>query len=82
MHKIILNFNTRRERKKQEALMVKQKEHADQVRERRSRTEKRIEQNMSTADRMEEKRKTDFLDKQEHFERIRQAHLQQQEQDR
>ena len=82
MHKIILNFNTRRERKKQEALMVKQKEHADQVRERRSRTEKRIEQNMSMADRMEEKRKTDFLDKQEHFERIRQAHLQQQEQDR
>jgi hypothetical protein len=61
---------------------VKQREHAEQVRERRDRVEKRIEMNMSMVDRIEEKRKIDFMEKQELFERIRQTHLQQQEQER
>jgi hypothetical protein len=61
---------------------VKQREHAEQVRERRDRVEKRIEMNMSMVDRIEEKRKIDFMEKQELFGRIRQTHLQQQEQER
>lgn len=71
-----------RERIKQEALLVKQKEHAEQVRERRDRVEKRIEMNSNMVERIDEKRKTDFVEKQEHFERIRETHLQQQEQER
>jgi hypothetical protein len=61
---------------------VKQKEHAEQIRERRDRVERRIEMNMSMVDRIDEKRKTDFMVKQEHFERIRETHMQQQEQER
>jgi hypothetical protein len=37
---------------------------------------------MSLVDRIDEKRKNDFMEKQEHFERIRETHLQQQEQER
>lgn len=61
---------------------MKQKEHAEQIRERRDRVERRIEMNMSMVDRIDEKRKTDFMEKQEHFERIRETHMQQQEQER
>ena len=62
--------------------MKRQKEHAERLREKREKIEKRIEINMNMAEKIEEKRKNDFLDKQEHFERIRTAHLQQQDQDR
>jgi hypothetical protein len=48
----------------------------------REKIEKRIELNMSMAEEIEEKRKNEFLDKQEHFERLRVAHVQQLEQDR
>jgi hypothetical protein len=48
----------------------------------REKIEKRIEMNVSMAEEIEEKRKNEFLDKQEHFERIRIAHLQQLDQDR
>ena len=37
---------------------------------------------MNTVDRIDEKRKSDFMEKQEHFERIRESHMQQQEQER
>ena len=52
------------------------------MKDRREKIEKRIEMNMSMAEKIEEKRKNDFLDKQEHFERARMAHLMQQDQDR
>ena len=70
------------ERKKHDALIKKQKEHAERMKDRREKIEKRIEMNMSMAEKIEEKRKNDFLDKQEHFERARMAHLMQQDQDR
>ena len=63
-------------------MIKKQKEHAERLKERREKIEKRIELNVIMAEKIEEKRKSDFLDKQEHFERTRTAHLAQQGQDR
>mmetsp|Transcript_10784 Transcript_10784/g.10410 ORF Transcript_10784/g.10410 Transcript_10784/m.10410 type:complete len:642 (+) Transcript_10784:246-2171(+) len=70
------------EKKKNDQIIKKQKEHAHTMRAKREKIEKRIELNMSMAEEIEEKRKNEFLDKQEHFERLRVAHLQQLEQDR
>ena len=52
------------EKKKHDALMKKQAEHAEQLRIRREKIEKRIEINMSMAQKIEEKRKFDFIQKQ------------------
>ena len=63
-------------------MMKKQKEHAERLKERRDKIEKRIETNVNMAEKIEEKRKSDFLEKQEQFERSRSAHMHQQGQDR
>lgn len=70
------------ERKKQEAIMRKQEELAEAQRIKREQIEQRIEQNMNIAKMIEEKKKEDFLAKQDHFERIRQEHLRKQEEER
>jgi hypothetical protein len=70
------------EHKKQEAILRKQAELAEQQRIKREQIEQRIEQNMNIAKLIEDKKKEDFLAKQEHFELIRQEHLRKQEEER
>lgn len=45
-------------------LIKRQKEHAEKLRDKREKIEKRIELNVTMAEQIEEKRKNDFLDKQ------------------
>jgi hypothetical protein len=52
------------------------------MRERREKASKRIEQNVRTAEMIEEKRKNDLMTKQQQFEESRQTHLQRMEQER
>jgi len=70
------------EEKKQAAMLAKQAELQEQARIKREMVEKRIEQNMHLAKMMEEKRKNDFLEKSEAFEKIRAEHLRKQEEER
>jgi hypothetical protein len=74
-----MNFH---EAKKQAAMMERQQVHAEEVRIRREKIEKRLAMNMMMAEKIEEKRKQDFLDKQESFEKARNDHLARQEQER
>jgi hypothetical protein len=70
------------EKKKQDAIVAKQQTHAENLSKRRAAIEKRIEQNMEMAKLIEEKKKNDFLEKQDHFERIREMNLIKQEEER
>lgn len=70
------------ERKKQEAIMKKQAEHAEMMRRKRQMIEERISMNMEMAKAIEEKKKQDFLSKQEQFEQIRAEHIRRQEEER
>lgn len=70
------------EKKKQDAILERQREHAETLRKKREMVEARIEKNMEFAKQIDEKRKNDFLDKQDQFDKIREAHLQKQEEDR
>jgi hypothetical protein len=70
------------EEKKQAAIMAKQAEHAEIVRQRRAAIEARLETNFAMAKQVEDKRKNDFLEKQEHHEYLRSIQLTRQEQER
>lgn len=70
------------EKKKQDAILKKQAEHAEALRKRRESIEVRIENNMEMAKAIEEKKKADFLAKQDQFEAIRLEHLRRQEEER
>eukprot|EP01038_Epipyxis_sp_PR26KG_P014118 gene14118-18944_t len=70
------------EKKKQDAILSKQRKHMEDLRIKREAIEKRIEENMEMAKAMEEKRKTDFMNRQENFEKKREDHMRQQEQER
>lgn len=70
------------EKKKQDAILKKAEELAEQQRVKRAIVEKRLVENMQMAKMVEEKRKTDFLEKQEHHDKIRALHLQKQEEER
>jgi len=70
------------EKKKQDAILKKQTEAAETLRVRRNAIERRIEQNMEMAKLIEHKKKADFLEKQDHFERIRENNMHKQEEER
>ena len=70
------------EEKKQAAIMAKQAEHAEMIKKRRAAIEARLETNFAMAKQVEEKRKNDFLEKQEHHEYLRSIQLSKQEQER
>jgi hypothetical protein len=63
------------EKKKQDAILAKAAEHAAALKKRRAVIEQRIQRNFQMAKLVEEKRKNDFLSKQEHFEQKRTEHL-------
>ena len=67
-----MNFH---EAKKLAALTERQSRHEEEMRAKREKIEKRLAMNMMMAEKIEEKRKQDFLQKQENFERIRQEHM-------
>jgi len=56
--------------------------HLQEARMKREKIEKRLAMNMMMAEKIEEKRKQDFLDKQAHHDQLRAQHLAQQEQER
>jgi hypothetical protein len=70
------------EKKKQDAIMKKQQIHAEALRQKRAAIEERIDQNMKVAEMMEEKKKQDFIERQENFEKIRLEALERQEEER
>lgn len=70
------------EKKKQEALTIKQKMLTEQLKEKRDYVEKRLEENLMNSKEIEEKRKRDFFLKQEYFEMKRKAHLDKLEEER
>jgi len=70
------------EKKKQDALMIKQEAAAKEVALRRAQAEERITRNMEMAKAVVQKRTTDFLNKQEHHEKIRAVHLSKQDRER
>lgn len=70
------------DKKKQAAILKKQQALAEELRLKREAVEKRIERNMRMAEEVEEKRKSDFFEKQAAFEAVREAHLKKQEEER
>lgn len=70
------------EKKKQDAILEKQKYHADALLKKREIVEARLRQNMSYARKNEETRKEAFLEKQNHHETIRELALRKQEEER
>lgn len=67
------------EKKKQDAIIERQKVHAEKLRIKRAMIDERIEKNMELSHQIEQKKKNDFMKKQEDFEIARTAHLEQQE---
>ena len=53
------------EKKKQDQIMQRQQQHAENLRKKRAMIEERIEQNMEMAKAIEEKKKNDFLERQQ-----------------
>lgn len=70
------------EKKKQQAILAKQAQLAEELRLKRLAVEERIERNMRMAEQVEEERKNEFFRKQEAFEKIRNDHLRKQEEER
>lgn len=72
----------RAEKKKQEMIASRQREHKNQLEKKRSIVAQRIERNMEMAAAVEEKRKNDFLDAQARSEALRAEHLKKLEEER
>jgi len=70
------------EEKKQAAIRAKADATAAELLLKRAQADERIQRNMDMAKAVEEKRKTDFLSKQSHHEKLREEHLFKQERER
>lgn len=53
------------EKKKQDQILQRQQQHAENLRRKRAEIEQRIEQNMEMAKMIEEKKKADFIERQQ-----------------
>lgn len=70
------------EKKKQDMIAKKQRDHKKQLAKKREIVSQRIERNMEMAQAVEEKRKNDFLEAQAKSEALREEHLKKMEEDR
>lgn len=70
------------EKKKQDAILEKQRIHAENMRKKRAAIEERIEKNVTMASMIEEKKKNDFLERQAFHEKLREEALEKQEEER
>lgn len=68
--------------KKQAAIVERQQRLAEELRKKRDAIEQRIEKNMEMAKMIEQKKKDDFLERQDHHEKILSEKMQKQEEER